>query len=197
MAAELIPLASAADHPDLLKVAVIRDPVRRLVGFYGRFVVPGDRDWCHVDQGKLHSLHGCSFREMIDAIRARVAAGDRLQHHLVPQTDDIPDGMVFDEVIVVERFEHDLERVRRRLGQPPLATRRAHRNPYGVAPAEPAADRPAEWFATHGLPEPHCFVDDAIVETICDIYADDVAWYLAQPGTALLTAGGGSGPSSS
>jgi hypothetical protein len=183
---QMVPLEMIGEYRDLLAVAVVRDPIRRLIGYYGRFVVPGVETWLHADDAKHRDLRDCSFRDVVGIVAEVAGRGHRLQHHLVPQIDGIQADFTFDEVLVVERLDDDLARLSRRLGHESLSSWRENEKQYGGGPPGPAADRPAAWFVEHGLPEKGWFIDDDLVDIIRSIYAADVRWYFAQPGTKLL-----------
>jgi len=184
----ILPLDAIAEYPGYRTVLFLRDPIRRVVSYYAQFVVGEDEEWLHADDAASVELRRHTFRETVRAVAAVARSGRRLQHHLVPQVDGIPPGIVFDEVIVVERFDRDIARFNRVVGittpGPWAATVRSY-----DGPDVPAADLTPAWIREHGLPRPERFVDEELAATITDVYAEDVAWYLSVPGTSLLRPG--------
>jgi len=181
-----IDLDEIGDHPGYLTVVFVRDPVRRVVSYYRRFVVLGETEWIHADDDGTVDLRDCTFRETVAAIAAVARSGRRLQHHLVPQVGGIPPGTTFDAIVVVERFDADLAAFNRLVGITSPGPWHSHVQPYD-GPDVPGADLSPAAIRTQGAPPPEQFVDDELAATIADIYADDVDWYLSVPGTQLLT----------
>ena len=64
-------------------VLFVRDPLRRLVGFYWTWVVGDSTKWCFLDHARECSLVGMTFRELIEALDRARDQGISLQHHLV------------------------------------------------------------------------------------------------------------------
>jgi len=181
-----IDLDEIGDHPGYLTVVFVRDPVRRVVSYYRRFVVLGETEWIHADDDGTVDLRDCTFRETVAAIAAVARSGRRLQHHLVPQVGGIPPGTTFDAIVVVERFDADLAAFNRLVGITSPGPWHSHVQRYD-GPDVPGADLSPAAIRTQGAPPPEQFVDDELAATIADIYADDVDWYLSVPGTQLLT----------
>jgi hypothetical protein len=182
-----IELDTIGDHPGYRTVVFVRDPLRRVVSFYRRFVVLGEAEWIHADDDGTVDLRDCTFRETVAAIADVARSGRRLQHHLVPQVDGIPPGTAFDAVVVVERFDADLAAFNRVVGiTSPGPWRSSVQRYHG--PDVPAADLSPAAIREHGAPPVERFVDDELAATIAEVYAHDVDWYLSMPETWLLTA---------
>ncbi len=178
-------LEAIAEYPEYRSVLFLRDPIRRLVSYYARFVVHEVEEWiCADDDGDV-DLRGHTFRETVRAVANVARSSRRLQHHLVPQVDGIPPGTTFDEVVVVERFDTDIARFNRLIGNAMTGPWRAEARTYD-GPDVPAADLLPASLRDKGLPRLARFLDDELVATIADVYAADVDWYLSIPGTRLV-----------
>jgi hypothetical protein len=188
-------LEAIAAHPGYRTVVFLRDPIRRVVSYYAHFVVGEVEEWIHADDDGDVDLRGRTFREAVGAVAEVARSGSRLQHHLVPQVDGIRAGLTFDEVVVVERFDTDIARFNRLIGNTMTGPWRAKTLAYD-GPDVPAADLPPAWLRDHGLPRPARFLDDDLVATIADVYAADVDWYLSIPGTCLIRPACPVGPNS-
>jgi hypothetical protein len=102
--------------PDYRRVLVLSDSLRRLVSFSVRFVVRGDRQWCFAEDANEYPLVGATFGEMVRTLADLSATDQPLQHHLQPQTDNIPGSVVFDDIMVVESVDEGIERLAIGLG---------------------------------------------------------------------------------
>lgn len=161
------------------KIFFVRDPMRRLVSFYGNWVVRSDHDdWRFADDEARFRLEGKSFRQLLFVLDHLRRYGLSYQHHLVPQLVGT-EGVEFDEVIKVERLAEGLARLNERMGiSTPLPA--ANAQPYRGTP-EPAADRPPQWLRKHGMPPSDFFYDDETRALATAAYSEDIAFYRELP----------------
>lgn len=175
----LVRREDVASHADHRKILIVRDPVQRLVSFYGHWVVRNEEAWCFADDARSVSLVGRTFRQLVEALEALHAQGLERQHHLVPQGRGM-DGIEFDRVIRTEALDELFAEIDREHGVA-LPPQRAHALPYRAAGAF-AADRTPAWLREHGLPEWRHFYDDALLGRARALYREDVALYASAEG---------------
>jgi hypothetical protein len=89
---------------DYERILFVRDPLRRLVGFYWQWVVRDQTQWCFVDKEGELSLEGATFRDLIDAVAATRRDGRVVQHHLLDQVALLPTDRVPDHLALVEHL---------------------------------------------------------------------------------------------
>ena len=170
----LIDLSRLSNYPDYHKVIFIRNPFRRLVSFFSLWVVRNDVLWCFADDARQVSLQGKSFAEFVDCLDALWSDGREFQHHLKPQMRGL-DGITFDDVIRLETFNADIERLNQRL-QIRYTPRHLNPTPYDATRREPVwALRPDDLRGA--IPTYEWFYNDRLIDIVNRIYAADVRFY--------------------
>jgi len=166
---------TVGQYTDHWKVFFVRDPLRRLVGFYARWVVRDPATWCFADAAQRMSLRSKSFRQFLLSVQHLRKHRLPLQHHLVPQLHNTQ-GLRFDQVIAVERLADELGKLNRRFG---IVVPIPHDNqaPYDPALRQVATDRAPDWLRRHGVPAPEFFYDDETRAIALEVFADDAAYY--------------------
>jgi len=174
-----------ADH---WKVFFVRDPLRRLVSFYLRWVVayPNVR-WCFADPQQRLSLLDKSFRETLFVLRHLHVHGIDLQHHLVPQVAGV-EGVRFDQVVAVERLSEGIDDLARRLAISVPITRHNEQH-YSADSGEMVADRKPAWFRRHGYPPAEQFYDEEALALASEVYGVDMAYYREKTGLGVIGLG--------
>ncbi len=180
----LISPQDAASRSGAWKVLFLRDPLRRLVGFYSQWVVRNETLWCFVDAQRRLALRGKTFREFLLALDHAWKHGFPLQHHLVPQCEKLA-GVEFDQVVAVEQLASGLEDLNRRLGLA-IPAPHANRSRYGTKFTGAACDSPPHRFREDGIPSPECFFDEETAALARAIYAKDIELYRKATGLPVL-----------
>jgi hypothetical protein len=170
-------------------IQFVRDPLRRLVGFYLEFVVPEVSQWKFADDAAAVTLEHASFGEMVDAIAALRRDGLDLQHHLVDQVAGVPfDGPPV-HLALVERLDAELVVLGERFGVVGATGSPARRRvDVGTAPGC-VARRPPTWFRSGPTPSYESFYDEELADRVRQIYADDVALHASIAGAQPLLVG--------
>lgn len=171
-----VPPESVLSYHDYCKVFFVRDPFERLVSFYADKVVrrPNHGGWCFADDEGRFDLEGKSFRKFLYVLDHLRRHRMNYQHHLVPQLRGT-EGIVFDEIIRVERLAEGIARLNRVTGLS-MAVPRLNCGAYRGRP-EPSADRPPQWLRRHGVPPPEWFYDDETRSLATAAYARDLVFY--------------------
>lgn len=156
------------------RIFFVRDPLRRLVSFYAKWMIeyPGHHD--HAALGRRVDLRGQTFREFVHTLRRLWLDGIPFQHHLAPQTSQVC-GLPFDHVVRVEHFDDETRRLSRILGVPPPAERRMVTE-YDETLREPVCDLPPDAFGA-GTPTFEHFYDDELRGMAEEIYRDDLLYH--------------------
>lgn len=177
-----VPPGSVMSYRDYCKVFFVRDPLDRLVSFYADKVVrrSDQGGWCFADDDGRFDLEGKSFRQFLYVLDHLRRHRVNYQHHLVPQLRGA-EGIVFDEIIRVERLAEGIARLNRVTGLSmavPWINRGAYRGRH-----EPSADRCPQWLRSHGVPPPEWFYDEETRSLATAAYARDLAFYKASHST--------------
>jgi hypothetical protein len=169
------------------RILFVRDPLRRLVGFYWNWVVTDSTEWCFLDDAAERSLQGATFREFVEALDAARREGIALQHHLISQVARLPADRPPDHLALVERLDHELAALDARFGltghdpQP-------HGRQIDATLAEPVMDRRPDWFDPARAPAFELFYDAELATTARRCFAEDVALHASIPGARPLRA---------
>jgi len=170
-------------------IQFVRDPLRRLVGFYREFVVPEVSQWRFADQAAAVTLEHASFCEMVDAIAELRRDGLDLQHHLVDQSAGVPLDRPPIHLALVERLDAELVLLGERFGVVgATGSPMRRRVDDGMTPGC-VARRPPKWFRSRPTPSYESFYDEELADRVRRIYADDVALHATITGAQPLTVG--------
>ncbi len=172
---------------DYWKVFFVRDPLRRLVGFYTLWVVRDETLWCFADDDRKLSLRDKSFRKFLYTLQHVQTRGIEPQHHLVPQVRNTHQ-IDFDEVVAVEDLSRGLASLNERVS---VSAPVLHENPspQDVTIRERATDRSPGWLRRHGMPVPELFYDGETRELALRICAEDVSYYREATGREVCGVG--------
>jgi len=170
-------------YPDYLSVLFLRDPLRRLVGFYLRWVITSAGKWDFADEGRRFSLQGKSFRQFLFVLDHLYRHGLRFQHHLEAQGKNLQ-GKVFDEVVLTENLDAGLRSLNARLGHE-VNDWHEHRTTRNRRLRNFVGDRTPASLSRGGIPGDSWFYDDEARNLALRIYAEDVALYKAHGGSVL------------
>lgn len=191
----LIPPQALEKLTDHERVFFLRDPLRRLVSFYARWVVQAPLDkptellgsWCFADMQRRFYLHDKTFRQFLFVLVHLRQVGLAAQHHLEPQLQRVPREHI-DRVILTEQLDTGLEELNQRFGftHEGTATPRVNTTAYDLDLDQPAADRAPSWLARHGLPTPERFFDEETRAMAEMIYPEDLGFYRSQTGASCL-----------
>jgi hypothetical protein len=157
------------------KVLFLRDPLRRLVSFYSRWVIRDVGHWCFADHDQRFSLQNKSFRQMMFVLEHLSNHGLKFQHHLQSQTGNV--GHInFDRIVLVEDLSGSLERLNQTLGTN-ASYERLNRQSYNTRIMGCAADHEPPWFRQHGIPTSNLFFDGGIRAIAETVYKEDFDMY--------------------
>ena len=174
-----------AEFDDHRRILFLRDPLRRLVGFYWSWVVSNTSDWCYVGGRGEFPLKGATFRELVEAIQRARELGIELQHHLLSQIHDLPVLRADDHIALIERLDEELYDLDRQYGITVFRPR-THSHPVDEQQTTPAMDRRPEWFTRKGFPRAECFFDAALATLARRCYAEDAALHASMVGARPL-----------
>lgn len=164
-------------YPDYSRILFIRDPFRRLVSFYCRWVVRNDSDWCFADDEKNHRLRGKSFSQFLHILEGLAGQALTFQHHLKPQMQNV-ERVAFDLVIAIEQLNAQLTKINEALGiEYAVNTRNA--TPYDEALREFVYDATPKSLARNGIPGCRYFYNPDLVSKVERLYRDDLECYRA------------------
>jgi len=182
----LISRERASRCEDYWKVLFLRDPLRRLVGFYSLWVVRDESLWCFADARQRFPLRDKSFSEFLLALQHLRAHDLPLQHHLVPQAANLQ-GVDFDETVAVERLGEGLAGLNQRLD---LDVPIPHKNRSLDDPSlrDFVGDKKPDWFRNVGVPGAEYFFDVETRALALELYAADVELYRRRTGLDILRA---------
>ncbi len=170
-------------YPDYISVLFLRDPLRRLVGFYLRWVVSSPGRWDFADEERRFSLQGKSFRQFLFVLDHLHRHNLCLQHHLEAQVKNLQDK-VFDEVVLTENLDTGLRSLGARLGHE-IKDWHEHRTPRNRRLRNFVGDRSPAELSRDGIPGDAWFYDDEARKLAFRIYAEDIALYQAHGGSVL------------
>jgi len=176
-----------SDLGDYERILFVRDPLRRLVGFYWQWVVRDQTLWCFADDERERSLEGVTFREMIDAVEAMRREDRVLQHHLLDQVALLPTDRIPDRLALVEQLADELAALNTRYGLTGASTPRARA--MSSSYAEPVMDCPAAWFRERKdelAPRFELFYDRELAERARRCFATDCALHASIPDASPL-----------
>lgn len=168
------------------RVLFVRDPLRRLVGFYWTWVVCDSTDWCFLDERREQSLRGATFRQMIEGVDNARSQGRTLQHHLVAQVAGLPGDRPADHLALVERLDDELAALNQRFGLTGCDNAEPFRRQVGSTRSEPVMDRLADRFDRDLAPAYESFYDAELAAKARRCFADDVALHASIPGASPL-----------
>lgn len=168
------------------RVLFVRDPLRRLVGFYWNWVVRDSTQWCFVDDEGEGSLQGATFRETIEAVERAQCQGRVLQHHLLAQAANLPADRPPDHLALVERLGDELAALNARFGLTGYHNPHSSARTVEATAAEPVMDRRPAWFDRHRAPAFESFYDAELAATARRCFPDDVALHASIPGACPL-----------
>jgi hypothetical protein len=171
----MIPPSRLSEYPSHRKIFFIRDPYTRVLSFYCKFVIQEQPLWCFVDQQGKHRLEGRSFTEFVESMALLSTRGELLQHHLRPQLEGTED-VKFDYVIPIESFDNSVSTLNDELGIS-YEPKCCNATDYGSRRWEGAYDRKPEELAKYGIPAKTSFFNDRIIETIYQLYRNDIEFY--------------------
>src|SRR5215470_1737144 len=175
------------------RILFVRDPLRRLVGFYWTWVVCNSTEWCFLDDGREVSLVGVTFRQLVEGIDRARHQGRVLQHHLIPQVAGLPTDRPVDHLALVERLDDELAALNRRFGLSGYDQPHPRRETIDSTLTEPVMDRRPECFDRHRAPAFERFYDDELAAIARRCFADDVALHASIPGACPVLGGNDSG----
>ena len=168
------------------RILFVRDPLRRLVGFYWNWVVRDSTKWCFLDDRRKHSLEGATFRDLIEAIDRACRHRLVLQHHLLAQVAGLPTDRPPDHLALVERLDAELAALNRRFGLTGYDAAQPHGRPMDSTLAEPVMDRRPDEFDPRRAPPFERFYDADLAATARRCFAEDVALHASIPGACPL-----------
>jgi hypothetical protein len=175
-----------ADLEDYERVLFVRDPLRRLVGFYWEWVVSNATPWSFVgDDGDLPLEHA-SFRQMIGAIETLRREGRTRQHHLLEQVARLPRDRPPDHLALVERLDDELVALNERFGVVGVGDPDSRGRAVDLSLTEPVMDHPPEWFRGRASPRSELFYDPELAACARRCYPADVALHASIPGARPL-----------
>jgi len=109
------PAAEVGKAREWTRIWFLRDPLRRLVSFYYHFVVDDPRLWSFADHASTMHLANSTFADFVEMVGDLHSRGDRLQHHLQPQTRNLERGHV-DHMVKIEDLTERADALMRLLG---------------------------------------------------------------------------------
>jgi hypothetical protein len=168
------------------RILFVRDPLRRLVGFYWNWVVRDSTEWCFLDERREHSLVGATFRDLIEAIDKARRHRLVLQHHLLAQVAGLPGDRPPDQLALIERLDDELAALNRRFGLTGYEARQLHGRPVDSTLAEPVMDRRPDEFDPRRAPPFERFYDEELAATARRCFSEDVALHASIPGARPL-----------
>lgn len=168
------------------RVLFVRDPLRRLVGFYWHWVVRDSAQWCFLDDRGECSLQRATFREMIEAIDRARRQSVVLQHHLLAQVANLPGDRPPDHLALVERLDDELTALSARYGLIGYHNPSPGGRKIDSTRAEPVMDRRPGWFDPRRAPAFERFYDAELAATARCCFAADVALHASIPGARPL-----------
>lgn len=167
------------------RILFVRDPLRRLVGFYWNWVVRDSTHWCFLDHRREQPLQGATFRHLLEAIDRARREGVPLQHHLVDQVENLPTDRPPDHLALVERLDAELAALNQRLGLSGYDSPRPRRE-VGSTASEPVMDREPGGFDLRRSPAYELFYDAELASMARRCFSDDVALHASIAGAAPL-----------
>lgn len=171
---------------DYERIFFVRDPLRRLVGFYWEWVVTRPEPWAFADDDGELSLEHATFRQMIDTIATLSGDGRTPQHHLLAQVLGLPCDRPPDHLALVERLDDEFAMLNERFGLLGLDGPRTGGRAVDLSVTESVMDRPPEWFRGRTSPAFEGFYDAELAELARGCYAADVALHASIPGARPL-----------
>lgn len=168
------------------RVLFVRDPLRRLVGFYWNWVVCDSTKWCFLDESAAYSLQGATFREMIEAVDRALRQRLVLQHHLLAQVANLPADRPPDHLALVERLDDELAALNERFGLTGYDDPHPSGRTVDATLAEPVMDRRPGWFDQRRAPAFESFYDAELAATARRCFREDVALHASIPGACPL-----------
>ncbi|MCP4967869.1 MAG: sulfotransferase family protein [bacterium] len=179
IATYLIPQTAVKKLDDYRSLFVVRDPLQRLVSFYGQFVVKEPWHWCYADNAGDRSLADYTFAEFIDLIAMLVDQNQTLQHHLQPQTRYLS-GIPIDMVVRLEDLDARTDEINQFLGVD-ASFERLNALQYQSSETEFSCDLRPAVLRSNGVGHWSSFYNDELRRLVREIYADDIAYYEAHP----------------
>lgn len=162
---------------DYIKLWFLRDPLRRLVSFYYQMVVSdqeGDT-WAFADHNKVELLKGRTFEDFIYILGDLHKRGERLQHHLEPQTRFLL-GVSFDAIVKIEDFNERTDELMALIGVDVRPKHLNHQKSSGRIQAGAYRLKP-DHLAKQPNYEYESFWNDELKEIARHIYAEDCRFY--------------------
>ncbi|MGE0449974.1 MAG: sulfotransferase family 2 domain-containing protein [Vicinamibacterales bacterium] len=170
------------------RILFVRDPLRRLVGFYWTWVVRDPREWGFLDDARERSLAGATFRELIEGIDAARRQGRELQHHLREQIAGVPAVRPVDHLALVERLDDEIAALNVRFGLSGYDQPYPRRAAIDPTIGEPVMDRRPDWFDLRRAPAYERFYDADLAAIARRCFVEDVALHASIPGARPLVA---------
>ncbi|MEM9302230.1 MAG: sulfotransferase family 2 domain-containing protein [Pseudomonadota bacterium] len=180
----MVPHQQLRALPDYRLILFMRDPLRRLVSFYGMFVVRLDyaQHWRFADVDRRFDLTEKSFRQFVHILHHLKTHRFARQHHLVPQLAGF-ESRAPDLVLSTDALAESIGRLNAEFGTRAAVPHR-HEQSYGP-PLADAMEWTRDRIPCDPLPAPASFFDDELRETACGIYAEDVAIHRREIGPLL------------
>ncbi len=175
------------DYKDYTCVLFLRDPLRRLVSFYSKWVVMDPGIWNFADNDQRFQIHQKSFREFLYIMDHLSRHGLRFQHHLEMQVGNLPE-FKFHQVVLTERLNQGFQTLADLLGcslKPDHNKRHNNRTSTNDQLQEFVADYKPSQLVRTGIPEYKWFYDDETMDLARRIYSPDIAYYQAHGGQIL------------
>ena len=171
----MISPAQIGTYPHYRKVFFIRNPFRRLVSFYARWVVRNHTTWCFADDRKRFLLHDKSFCDFVHILNHLWGQRLAFQHHLKPQTLGLID-LTFDHIVKLETFDSDIELLNQRLGIH-FTPHRLNATAYDPLIKIDAFACKPDQLRERNIPTYECFYNADLIDIVCRIYNQDVTYY--------------------
>ncbi len=171
------------DYDGYHTVLFLRDPMRRLVSFYTRWVVKEPGIWDFADDERRFGLQGKSFRQFMYVLDHLDRHGLAYQHHLEPQTMRLPEFQ-FRHVVLTEQLSAGFQKLNDILGVQ-VGSPRRHQTRRTESLQEFVGDRRPGWLAQRGIPVYGWFFDRDMARLGRRLYAADFDLYAAHGGLPL------------
>lgn len=161
------------------RVFIIRDPLQRLVSFYGQFVVREPWHWCHADRAGRYALEDHTFESFLRKLDLVSSSGEPLQHHLQPQTRTLGSVQIDLVVRLQDLAKRNLE-INERLG---VDAEFDQLNALDYAEPEPVESWSTPPATLRSQPLAHwaTFYSDELLELARRLYARDVDYFESHP----------------